>query len=95
MKILQDIFQRNITYIVRLNEKLNLKNNIFGKCNPKSSAGRLDIFCRTILNFSDEYEKIPLNYNGELVSFQKDDAVEMDIQALLLIFVNGVLILFF
>ena len=60
------IFKKNITYIVRLNEKLNLKNDIFGKCNPKSSTGRLDIFCRTILNFSDEYEKIPINYNGEI-----------------------------
>jgi len=60
------IFKKNITYIARLNEKLNLKNDIFGKCNPKSSAGRLDIFCRTILNFSDEYEKIPINYNGEI-----------------------------
>jgi len=60
------IFKKNITYIARLNEKLNLKNDIFGKCNPKSSTGRLDIFCRTILNFSDEYEKIPINYNGEI-----------------------------
>ena len=60
------IFKKNITYIVRLNEKLNLKNDIFGKCNPKSSTGRLDIFCRTIISFSDEYEKIPLNYNGEI-----------------------------
>ena len=60
------ILKKNTTYIVRLNEKLNLKNDIFGKCNPKSSTGRLDIFCRSILNFSDEYEKIPLNYNGEI-----------------------------
>jgi len=60
------IFKKNITYLVKLNEKLNLKKNIFGKCNPKSSTGRLDIFCRTILDFSDEYEKIPLNYNGEI-----------------------------
>ena len=58
--------KKNTTYIVRLNEKLNLKNDIFGKCNPKSSTGRLNIFCRTILDFCDEYEKIPLNYNGEI-----------------------------
>ena len=58
------IFKKNITYIVRLNEKLNLKNDIFGKCNPKSSTGRLDIFCRAILNFSDEYEKIDIKLNN-------------------------------
>jgi len=60
------IFNKDKTYIVRLNEKLNLDNNIKGLCNPKSSTGRLDIFCRTLMNFSDEYEKIPLNYKGEM-----------------------------
>ena len=42
------IFKKNKTYIVRLNEKLSLNKNIRGLCNPKSSTGRLDIFCRTI-----------------------------------------------
>ena len=60
------IFKKNKTFIVRLNEKINLSNNIFGFCNPKSSTGRLDIFCRTILDYSDEYEKIPKNYSGEM-----------------------------
>ena len=35
------IFKKNTTYLVRLNEKLNLNNNIKGLCNPKSSTGRL------------------------------------------------------
>ena len=59
-------FKKNKIYLIRLNEKLNLPNKIFGVCNPKSSTGRLDIFCRTILNHSDEYEKIPMNYKGEM-----------------------------
>ena len=60
------IFKKNKTYIVCLNEKLNLNHNIRGLCNPKSSTGRLDIFCRAILDYSDEYERIPLNYSGEI-----------------------------
>ena len=60
------VFKINKTYLVKLNEKLNLKKNVFGHCNPKSSTGRLDIFCRTIVDFTDEYEKIPSNYKGEL-----------------------------
>jgi dCTP deaminase len=60
------IFKKNKTYIVKLNEKLNLSNSITGHCNPKSSTGRLNIFCRTILDYCDEYEKIPKNYNGEM-----------------------------
>ena len=60
------IFKKNKIYLIKLNEYLNLPKQIFGVCNPKSSTGRLDIFCRTILNHSNEYEKIPLNYNGEI-----------------------------
>ena len=60
------IFKKNKTYIVRLNERLNLKNNIFGHCNPKSSTGRLDIFCRSLVDYAEEYEKIPKNYKGEI-----------------------------
>ena len=60
------IFRKNKTYIVRLNESLNLQNNIFGHCNPKSSTGRLDIFCRSLVDNAEEYEKIPKNYKGEI-----------------------------
>ena len=79
------LFRKNRTYLVRLNESLNLPNNIFGTCNPKSSTGRLDIFCRTILDHSNEYEKIPINYRGEMfieitsrsfdIEFQKNDSL--------------------
>ena len=60
------ILKKNKTYIVRLNEKLSLSNSISGHCNPKSSTGRLNIFCRTVLDYCDEYEEIPKNYNGEM-----------------------------
>ena len=60
------VFRKHKTYLVKLEEKLNLKDNIFGHCNPKSTTGRLDIFCRTIVDYSDEYEKIPKNYRGEI-----------------------------
>tara|TARA_B100000963_G_C22556592_1_gene639318 strand:+ start:149 stop:1201 length:1053 start_codon:yes stop_codon:yes gene_type:complete len=60
------IFRKNKTYIVKLNESLKLKDNLFGHCNPKSSTGRLDIFCRTIVDYAEEYEKIPINYVGEI-----------------------------
>ncbi len=60
------LLEKHKTYLVRINEKLNLNNKIFGHCNPKSSTGRLDIFCRIIVDYCDEYEKIPINYKGEL-----------------------------
>ena len=60
------VFKKHKTYVVKLNEKLYLNKQIFGNCNPKSSTGRIDIFCRTIVDYSDEYEKIPNGYNGEI-----------------------------
>ncbi len=60
------IFKKNKTYIVKLKESLNLSGEIFGLCNPKSSTGRLDIFCRSIVDYAEEYEKIPKNYKGEI-----------------------------
>ena len=79
------IFRKNKIYIVKLNESLNLKKNIFGHCNPKSSTGRLDIFCRTLVDYAEEYEKIPKNYKGEIfleitsrsfdVSFKKNNSL--------------------
>ena len=60
------VFKKNHTYLVRLNEKLNLNSPIKGKCNPKSSTGRLDIFCRVILDYTDEYEKVPYGYSGDI-----------------------------
>ena len=79
------LFKKNKTYLVKLNESLDLSKNIIGISNPKSSTGRLDIFCRTILDFSNEYEKIPINYKGEMfieitsrsfnIEFQKGDSL--------------------
>ena len=79
------LFKKNKIYLVKLNEKLNLPANVRGLCNPKSSTGRLDIFCRIILDKNDEYEKIPLNFSGEMfieitsrsfnIEFQKNDSL--------------------
>ena len=79
------IFKKNKTYLVKLNENLAISKNMFGICNPKSSTGRLDVFCRTILNHSNEYEKIPNGYKGEMfieitsksfnIEFKKGDSL--------------------
>ena len=66
-------------------------NRVFTDEFASWNVGEFD-YIDSIKDLQDGFKiRFPLNYNGELVSFQKDDAVEMDIQALLLIFVNGVL----
>ncbi len=66
-------------------------NNVFTDAFASWNVGEFD-YIDSIKDLQDGFRtRFPLNYNDQLVSFQKDDAVEMDIQALLLIFVNGVL----
>ena len=60
------LFKKNVTYLVEIQENLYLTNNISGKCNPKSSTGRLDIFCRAITDFNSEYELIKKDYKGKI-----------------------------
>jgi len=60
------LFKKNITYLVELQEKLNLTKNLSGKSNPKSSTGRLDIFCRIITDYNSEYEVIRKGYRGKI-----------------------------
>ena len=55
------------------------------------NVGEFD-YIDSIANLQDgKRTRFPLNYAGELVSFQKDDTTDLDIQSLLLIFINGVL----
>jgi dCTP deaminase len=53
-------------YIIRLKERLVLPSDIFGIANPKSTTGRLDIFTRLITEVGDEFDRVPMNYRGDL-----------------------------
>jgi len=60
------ILERGNVYIVPLQEHLQLKSDISGLCNPKSSTGRLNIFTRVITDNSTEFERIRRGYRGPL-----------------------------
>jgi len=60
------VFERGCVYIVPLMESMNLPNDISAKTNPKSTAGRLDIFTRLITDGATEFEQIPNGYKGPL-----------------------------
>lgn len=60
------VLERGCVYIVRLMEELRLPADIWGKANPKSTTGRLDIFTRLISDYSSEFEAVPLGYKGPL-----------------------------
>ncbi|MDH4229379.1 MAG: 2'-deoxycytidine 5'-triphosphate deaminase [Nitrospirota bacterium] len=60
------ILERGNVYLIPLLECLNLPSHIYGRTNPKSSTGRLDIFTRVIADRSRRFEEIPAGYRGRL-----------------------------
>ncbi|HEY5648048.1 MAG TPA: 2'-deoxycytidine 5'-triphosphate deaminase, partial [Nitrospiria bacterium] len=60
------VMEKGCVYIVPLMEELNLPDEIFGKANPKSTTGRLDVFTRLITDYGEEFERVPAGYKGKL-----------------------------
>jgi dCTP deaminase len=59
--------QCNELYLVKLNESLDLPQQVYGYCNPKSSTGRLDMHVRVLADGVPRYDSItPQGYKGEL-----------------------------
>ncbi|MFO1185791.1 MAG: 2'-deoxycytidine 5'-triphosphate deaminase [Bauldia sp.] len=60
------VLERGSVYIVELQEHLALPKVIVGAANPKSSAGRLDIFTRLITDDSEAFDTVASGYDGPL-----------------------------
>jgi dCTP deaminase len=58
--------QRGSVYLVPLLESLALPAHIRGRCNPKSTTGRLDIFTRVITDGTPRFDEIGAGYRGPL-----------------------------
>ena len=59
-------FQRGSVYLVPLQESLALPREVRGRCNPKSTTGRLDIFTRVIADHTARFDEIDAGYRGPL-----------------------------
>ena len=60
------VLEKGIVYVARLMERLELRPNLSGAANPKSSTGRIDIFTRLIVDRGEAFDDVPLDYKGEL-----------------------------
>lgn len=60
------VLEVNSSYIIPLNESLNLPSNIYGIANPKSSIGRIDVFVRVLTDYNSQFDYIPKGYKGNL-----------------------------
>ncbi|MGV1952408.1 2'-deoxycytidine 5'-triphosphate deaminase [Agrobacterium vitis] len=60
------VLETGCVYIVPLMESLDLPGDLSASTNPKSSTGRLDIFTRVMVDYAQEFDKIPAGYKGQL-----------------------------
>ncbi len=60
------VLERNQIYIFPLCERLNLPQEVYGRANPKSSTGRLDVFTRLVTEYGTSFDRVPSGYTGKV-----------------------------
>lgn len=60
------MFVQHSVYIVEVEESLALPEGVWGRANPKSSSGRLDVFVRLLAETGYEFDTLPEGYRGKL-----------------------------
>jgi len=60
------ILEPNSSYIIPLNEYVDLAPGIYAHANPKSSIGRVGLFVRLLCDRTPRFDYIPPGYKGQL-----------------------------
>lgn len=60
------VLHRGGVYLAEVEEVLELPDSVWGRGNPKSSTGRLDVFVRLLTEFGEAFDTIPAGYRGRL-----------------------------
>jgi len=60
------ILEKGAIYLIPLLEELDFPKEFFGRTNPKSSTGRLDMFTRVIVDYGHRFDEIPNEYRGKV-----------------------------
>jgi dCTP deaminase len=60
------VLEKGCVYLVPLMESLALRHRTSAMANPKSSTGRLDVFCRLITDHGTAFDQVPSGYRGPL-----------------------------
>ncbi|MBI4175530.1 2'-deoxycytidine 5'-triphosphate deaminase [Candidatus Berkelbacteria bacterium] len=60
------VLNQGSTYIFRLNERLELSEDLFAYFSPKSSIGRVNVWVRTVADHVSRYDRVPAGYKGPL-----------------------------
>ena len=60
------VLERGCVYLAPVMESLQLRHRTSAMANPKSSTGRLDVFCRLITDGGTEFDHVRAGYHGPL-----------------------------
>lgn len=60
------VLEPQVIYLVEIKEFFRLPKGVRGRVNPKSSTGRLDIFCRAVTDDALAFDEIKDGYEGPL-----------------------------
>ncbi len=60
------VLEKGCVYLVQAMESLELRHRTSALANPKSSTGRLDVFCRLITDGGTEFDRVRAGYRGPL-----------------------------
>ncbi len=60
------VLETGCSYIFPLLEELNLPTGVYGRANPKSTTGRLDVFARLVTEYATSFDNVPAGYRGRL-----------------------------
>lgn len=60
------VLRHDAVYLAELEEVLALPAGVWGRANPKSSSGRLDVFVRLLTEHGYAYDTVPDGYQGRL-----------------------------
>ena len=60
------VLHRGGVYLAEIEEVLELPERVWGRGNPKSSTGRLDVFVRLLTEYGEAFDTVPAGYHGRL-----------------------------
>lgn len=60
------VLERGLVYLVRLEEEVALPEDLAVRFNPRSSAGRCDVFTRVLVPGHPRFDEAPAGYSGPL-----------------------------
>ncbi len=61
-----DPLEKGCYYIAKIQEKIDLRSDVYAYANPKSTSGRLDMFIRLLADGMSQYDALSKGFKGDI-----------------------------